>query len=184
MMKLSTKWAAALLAVVGAPFALAGPAMGPYGPFGTEGAYGGPGPYAFRACPRLVPVGERVVVVRRVIVKRPVIHHSRCFAMTSCPRWVSPAPVGEALGDMVAAPFRLAGSTLLWTGRTLSAPLAPVGERCTVIRERTTMLVPVGEKTVITKTALPGNRMMARKTTFHHKKLVPVGERIGSCGCS
>lgn len=186
-MKQRTQWIAALFMAASASLGVAGPGTGFYGPYGSEGVYGGFGPYA--RCVRLEPVGERIVT-RQVVYSQPMIRQT-CL-MNTCPTSTYSTP-GQFVGNAITAPFRLVGSGLSWTGRTLSGQpavvgsLEPVGERYTtvrVIRSRP-ILEPVGERftTVRVIRSQPilepvGERFTTVRVIRHRAILQPVGEKI------
>lgn len=180
------QWIAALFTAASATLALAGPGSTIYGPYGADGTYGGFGPYS--RCLRLEPVGERVIE-QRVVYSRP------SCAMNSC-AWSEPSTPGQVLGNVITAPFRLVGSGLSWTGRTLSGQpavigyrdnLEPVGERFTTVRviRHRQILEPVGERftTVRVIRSQPmlepvGERFTTVRVIRHKTILQPVGERF------
>ena len=145
-----------------ASLAMAGPGSSLYGPYGSSGAYGGFGPYSQQVV--LQPVGERIIERQTTYMSSPSV------------AWSEPSNPGAVLGNVIAAPFRLIGGGLTWTGRAFSGQPEYVGSR--------EYLAPVGERltTVTTKTIRHtqcGQRVMFNKVTYlNEPQLMPVGERF------
>lgn len=161
-MKQRTQWIVACLAAASASAAMAGPGSGIYGPYGSSGAYGGFGIYTPQ--------------VYRTACEPGVVMTRRAYVVQSTPTvvWRQTQSPGEAFGNVVTAPFRLIGSGLAWTGRTLSGQPEPIAER--------TILAPVGERVIIsksTKATRCGKKVMLKKVTYlSQPALLPVGERF------
>lgn len=200
-MKQRIQCIAALFMAMSAGMASAGPGSGPWGPFGTSGAYGGYGPYAQRVSCDLEPVRE-VIMIRPTCIVQPrvIVRESSCLMESPRTTW---RPL-NTIGNVVSTPFRAVGSTLAWTGRTLSGErayvasqptylgsrtyLAPVGERFTTTKVISSkrMLLPVGEKitTVTTyKKSFTHHKWskkhhLSKSITYRSSSLLPVGEKI------
>ncbi|MEI8234534.1 MAG: hypothetical protein WCH57_07575 [Verrucomicrobiota bacterium] len=187
-MKQRTQWIAALFTAASASLAMAGPGSGLYGPYGSEGF----GPYSQRVI-RLEPVGE----CNACNLQQPVVIKRTSCVMESSPGvvWSEPSNPAEALGNVIAAPFRLIGSGLAWTGRTLSGQpeivssreyLEPVGERVTTVTTKTIKHTKCGKKVMLKKVTylsqpqlMPvGERFVTIRTFRSQPLLEPVGERF------
>lgn len=116
----------------------------------------------------------------------------RSYVVESSPSvvWSEPSNPGAVLGNVIAAPFRLIGGGLTWTGRALSGQpeyvgsreyLAPVGERVvTTYRTQTIRHTPCGRITYMNEPALMpvGERFTTIRTYRSAPLLEPVGERF------
>jgi len=190
-MKFKVSWMASLLMAGSAIVAVAGPGVGPYGPWNSGGAYGGFGPYdpyVARGYPiraGLSPVAEyRTIDVERtgcparvlpVVGERTFIAAEPEFVGE---RVVTVEPVAERIGTcpaVVGERFARPVTTTGWTWR---------GRPRIVEEEITTTTYYHGGKAKRAFHARAGKRLEAvgektgKKCTCKVKRLTPVGERI------
>ena len=167
-MKQRTQWIAALLTAASASLAMAAEF---YSSDLNCGYYS----------ERLQPVREQIVERKITYVQQPVMikRTTTCVMEPRSAYWSEPVSPVAAVGNVIAAPFRLIGSGLAWTGRTLSggepayvgssrAYIEPVGEQVTTVTTQSTM----HHKYLLRK------HHLRKSLSYRSEVLMPVGERF------
>ena len=126
---------------------------------------------------RIEPVREIIVQRSLCTVQQPLIikEESKCL-MESPSRltWSEPATPFHALGNVVAAPFRLVGDSFVWTGRQLSGSSEVIESQPAYVGERFTTVTTLKKTTHHKK-----HHMLYKKVTYRsNSMLLPVGERF------
>lgn len=163
-MKQSIQWIAAMIMAASSGLALAGPGCGDCS-------------YMLKTA-RIEPVREIIVQRSLCTVQQPLIikEESKCL-MGSPSRltWNDAATPFHALGNVAAAPFRMVGSGIAWTGRQFSGPSEVIESQPAYVGERFTTITKVSKKTTHHKK----HHMLYKKVTYSSSPaLLPVGERF------